>query len=297
MNTRSSRTAGAVRARVVSGLSGLAGVAIVVWAGLPLLSLTYLGLSIVAINELAKMLKLRGIDIHRKSLIVAAILTLPVAIPPSHPLGLPTVEALDWRIVITGVLLVYLVAVELWRPSESPIEAIVYSLFSFLYVPLLLSFLITLRFTPNGVDGLYTVSLVLLATFATDVGAYMLGSLFGRHKLIPAVSPNKTVEGALGGILFPIAFIFTLYHGVSLVVEPPFPVWQALVVTVVVAVAGQLGDLFASLIKRWVGVKDTGQFLPGHGGVLDRIDSTLITLPIGYFVVTLFLANGSFVSM
>lgn len=297
MNTRSSRTAGAVRARVVSGLSGLAGVAIVVWAGLPLLSLTYLGLGIVAINELAAMLKHRGIEIHRKSLILAAILTLPVAIPPSHPLGLPTVEALDWRIVIAGVLLVYLVAVELWRPSESPIEAIVYSLFAFLYIPLLLSFLITLRFTPNGVDGLFTVSLVLLSTFATDVGAYMFGSLFGRHKLIPAVSPNKTVEGALGGILFPLAFIFTLYHGVSLAVTPPFPVWQALVVTLVVAAAGQLGDLFASLIKRWVGVKDTGHFLPGHGGVLDRIDSALITLPIGYFVVTLFLANGSFATL
>lgn len=292
MNTRSARPAGVVRARVISGFSALAVVAVIVWSGLPLLSLTYLGLGIVAINELTAMLKHRGIDVHRKSLILATVLTLPAAIPPSHPLGLPVVEALDWRLVIPGVLLVYLVAVELWRPSASPIEAIVYSLFGYLYIPLLLSFLITLRFTPDINAGLFTVSLVLLATFATDVGAYMFGSTLGRHKLVPAVSPNKTVEGAIGGIVFPLAFIFALYHGVGLAVAPPFPMWQALVITGVVAGAGQLGDLFASLIKRWTGVKDTGQFLPGHGGVLDRIDSVLITLPIGYFIVSLFLANN-----
>lgn len=292
MNTRFARSAGSARTRVISGLSGLAVVAVIIWSGLPLLSLTYLGLGIVAINELTKMLEHRGIDVHRKSLILATFLTLPTALPPHHPLALPVIEALDWRIVIPGVLLVYLVAVELWRPSASPIEAIVYSLFGYLYIPLLLSFLITLRFTPNITDGLFSVSLVLLATFATDVGAYAFGSLLGKHKLVPSVSPNKTIEGSIGGIVFPLVFIYTLYHGVSLVVAPPFPVWQALVITIVVAVAGQLGDLFASLIKRWTGVKDTGQFLPGHGGVLDRIDSTLITLPLGYFIISLFLANN-----
>lgn len=291
MNTRSSRTAGSTRTRVISGLSGLAVVAVIIWTGLPLLSLTYLGLSIAAIHEFSKMLKHRGIHIHRKSLVLAAVLTLPTAIPPSHPFSIPTVDALDWRMVIIGILLVYLVAVELWKPSQNSIEAIVYSLFGFVYIPVMLSFLVTLRFIPDGVNGLFSVSLVLLATFATDVGAYALGSIFGKTKLIPAVSPNKTIEGAAGGILFPLAFIFVVYYFVSLAVAPPFPVWQALVVTAVVAIAGQLGDLFASLLKRWVGVKDTGQFLPGHGGVLDRLDSALIALPIGYFVISLFLAR------
>lgn len=125
----------------------------------------------------------------------------------------------------------------------------------------------------NG--GIYCVALIFIASWICDVFAYITGSLFGRHKLIPEVSPKKTVEGSVGGIVFATA-AFVLYgflvaHFFDVTANYPILAVSGLLLSVV----SQIGDLVASLLKREHGVKDYGKVFPGHGGVLDRFDSVM----------------------
>jgi len=113
-----------------------------------------------------------------------------------------------------------------------------------------------------------------------DAGAYFAGTSLGKHKLSPNLSPNKTIEGSVGGFVATILFavVFALIYD-------SFPMKDALILGVVCGVAGPLGDLFESAIKRGADVKDSGNFMPGHGGVLDRVDSVLFCVPVIYFYV------------
>lgn len=124
-------------------------------------------------------------------------------------------------------------------------------------------------------DGLAKVLLVLFIIWATDSGAYFTGKAIGKTKLWPSISPNKTIEGAIGGIVFGVV-TGLLY----ILVEPILPVWEMIVLALVVAVVGQLGDLVQSAYKRQFGVKDSGHLLPGHGGILDRFDSMIAVFTV-----------------
>lgn len=129
--------------------------------------------------------------------------------------------------------------------------------------------------------------LPLITTWASDTGAYAVGRALGRRKLIPAVSPGKTVEGAIGGLLASmlVAWVFTQF-----LLRPAAQLdfrWRplgAIAVGAVISVAAQLGDLAESLFKREAGVKDASNIIPGHGGVLDRVDSLLFVLPVSFIV-------------
>jgi len=143
-----------------------------------------------------------------------------------------------------------------------------------------------LRYSPDGSLGLITLSLPLVATFATDVGAYFIGRTLGRTKLAPTVSPNKTVEGLLGGLAsaFLALFVYTwLIQGAF-----PFGRGELLAFSVLLSFAAQLGDLTESMLKRYAGVKDSGHFLPGHGGLLDRLDSLIFSVPLTYYLLEIF---------
>jgi phosphatidate cytidylyltransferase len=118
----------------------------------------------------------------------------------------------------------------------------------------------------------------LLLNWAGDIGAYYIGSPFGKHQLAPRVSPKKSWEGSIASVLTSTA-VGTIYLQRFL---PGVPLWQAVGLTVAVNVAGQLGDLAESAMKRGANVKDSGGILPGHGGFLDRVDSTLFALPVIY---------------
>ena len=145
-----------------------------------------------------------------------------------------------------------------------------------LYIGWLGSHLVLLRHLDNGQDWVY---LALFATFANDTSAYFVGRAIGRTKLVPRISPGKTVEGALGGILFGALGLVALNYGLGLRVD----VWPLIPLAVLVPVAAQLGDLAESLVKRGAGVKDAGVLVPGHGGVLDRLDSVLFVVPVVYY--------------
>lgn len=120
----------------------------------------------------------------------------------------------------------------------------------------------------------------LLVVWFTDSGAYFTGRKFGRHKLWPEISPNKTVEGFVGGILYAIAIalIFDAFVGLG------HPIVLIIIVTIIASIFGQMGDLVESALKRHFNVKDSGKILPGHGGILDRFDSILFVMPLLHFL-------------
>lgn len=129
--------------------------------------------------------------------------------------------------------------------------------------------------------GLTMLLYALFIVWATDSGAYIFGRMFGKHKLAPHVSPNKTWEGSIYGSIFAVALvsIWVLFYPIA-----GLSFWQLLPITIGLSVMGQLGDLVESSLKRYYGVKDSGKILPGHGGILDRFDSLLFVLPILHLV-------------
>jgi phosphatidate cytidylyltransferase len=145
----------------------------------------------------------------------------------------------------------------------------------FLYIPLLLAFVILLR---NSGDGMRWILLLLCIVFSGDTAALYVGTLIGRHKLAPAISPGKTVEGAVGGLAVGLLVGLLAKH----LLLPALPWGTAVGFCLLVGVAGQVGDLFESALKRSSDVKDSGSILPGHGGVLDRIDALLFAAPVAY---------------
>jgi len=163
------------------------------------------------------------------------------------------------------------------RDSSQSLVSIAVTLFGLLYIAWLFSFFVKLKFMPQGA---LLVSFVVLVTKMGDIGAYLVGNSIGKHNLIPRISPHKTVEGTMGGLLFSVisAVISKLYL-------PAFPMGHLVVLGLLLGVLAQVGDLAESLLKRDCGVKDSGAILSGFGGMFDLIDSLLFTAPIFYFYV------------
>ena len=276
--------------RVISAFVAFVGIVLVMWVGLPLLAPLYLFVSLTSIQEYAKMMKLRGIPIRRRSLWVATVLTLPASLPVTYQ-GMfdmqPLFAGVSWREALLGLVALYLIGLEVTRPNENSLQAVVFSFFGYLYIPWMLGYTITLRYTPDGVLGLWYLVLPMLAIVGSDIGAYVVGSLFGKPKLAPQLSPNKTLEGSFGGLAFATVAVLVTAYGLEHFSNLRIDLYDAILFSILVASSAQLGDLFESLIKRWAGVKDAGVFLPGHGGVLDRIDSVLFAVPVTYYFVTL----------
>ena len=165
---------------------------------------------------------------------------------------------------------------ELLSPSAQPFRRGGLTLMTLFYGAFLPSHFLLLRWESQGFGLLL---LVLLGTWAADTGAYFTGMLWGRHKLAPRISPKKSIEGAIGGLL--AAALVTGYVN-SLLQLRLLPGW---LLGLVIGLAAIIGDLFESALKREAGIKDSGWILPGHGGVLDRIDSLLFTVPAVYYLI------------
>jgi phosphatidate cytidylyltransferase len=149
-----------------------------------------------------------------------------------------------------------------------------------LYIGLTLGCLLLTRALP---EGEFLVFFVVLVTWAGDTGAYISGKTMGRHPLAPVISPKKTVEGLIGGVVLAlvVAALSRLWF------LPAVSLLDAVVLAALLTLAGLLGDLAESAIKRSVNQKDSGRLIPGHGGMLDRLDSLLFTAPCFYYYVTL----------
>jgi phosphatidate cytidylyltransferase len=169
----------------------------------------------------------------------------------------------------------------LYRAKEmsTSVPAAAATLFSAGYVGALGGALAALRVIPPAEDGAWRMTLLLAIAMTSDTFAYFTGSAFGRHKLAPLISPGKTVEGLAGGLVGGmVAALVVRQLGLPSMSAP-----AAVVLGIVVAAFGTAGDLVESLMKRWSGVKDSGRLFPGHGGMLDRLDSLLFGAPVLYY--------------
>jgi phosphatidate cytidylyltransferase len=189
-----------------------------------------------------------------------------------------------------ALLATLLAALFLRGPERRPLSAVAITVLAVLYTGGLLSFAYGLRTHDYIIDARAGTALVmypLVITWTTDIAAYFVGRAFGRRKLMPSVSPAKTVAGAVGGLAAAIimswAYVkWVLVAQASLGMAP----WIALSVGAAISLAGQLGDLVESMLKREAGVKDSSRIIPGHGGVLDRLDSLFFAIPVTYFLFT-----------
>lgn len=187
-------------------------------------------------------------------------------------------------LTIMGMMLVYVLAFPKYEASR-----IMAAGFSFLYAPVFLSFIYLTRLLPHGI---YLVWLIFCGSWASDTCAYVVGMLFGRHKLAPILSPKKTIEGSVGGILgaaligYLYAYILCRFGNTEVT---DAILWAFPAISAIGALLSQIGDLAASGIKRNHNIKDYGKLIPGHGGIMDRFDSVIVTAPLIYYCSMLFL--------
>ncbi|WJV45885.1 phosphatidate cytidylyltransferase [Streptomyces flavofungini] len=179
-------------------------------------------------------------------------------------------------------------AVLVWRMTEPPegyLKDVTAGVFAAFYVPFLATF-VALMLTAD--DGPQRVLTFLVLTVVSDTGAYAIGWRFGKHKLAPRISPGKTREGLLGAVTFAMGAGALCMH--FLIDDGTW--WQGLVIGLAVAASATLGDLGESMIKRDLGIKDMGTLLPGHGGIMDRLDSLLPTAPVVWLLLVAFVGSG-----
>jgi phosphatidate cytidylyltransferase len=207
---------------------------------------------------------------------VATSLLLPLATYWKGVLGLSTATVAVIFVALTIHLLLY-------AQQKAILQSLGAMVFAQLYIPFLLSHVLLLFQVPSGRRWIFFLFFVI---FAGDTGAYYAGQRWGRHKLWPAVSPGKTVEGALGGLLSSLAT--SLLVGKLLLSLGESGVSFLLSLGLVIASVGQMGDLMESMIKRVSKVKDASSILPGHGGLLDRLDSLIFAFPLTYYGVVFF---------
>ncbi|MBP3919091.1 MAG: phosphatidate cytidylyltransferase [Clostridia bacterium] len=193
-------------------------------------------------------------------------------------------DAFDTALIsVTAILLFWLFAVSLFSHGTHPVGEAAMAFFGLIYVIWGFGMMTALRQIAHGA---YLYLLPFLGAWMSDSFAYFTGRLFGRHKLIPDVSPKKTVEGAVGGVVFAMAS-FALYGFVVSQITGAAPHYMALVLLgLPVSLVSIIGDLIMSLIKRRYEIKDYGRLFPGHGGVLDRFDSVLATAIALYLLCT-----------
>jgi len=226
--------------------------------------------------EFTGMFERAGIrTLRRLGLLGGIVVTASFALPVSE------------RVVFTAVLLLVLAVGLLRAESGRPAwESVAVTLFGICYVNWLLGYAFWLRDVESGVEW---VLLLVSVTWLGETAAYVVGSTLGRHKLAPAISPRKTVEGAAAQLVASVLAAF----GARAAFFTELSMREAVVIGLLLGVTGQIGDLVESAIKRSVGTKDTGRLIPGHGGMLDRVDSLLLNTPVLFYYATYTRSLGS----
>lgn len=259
-----------MKQRIISAVVAIAVfVPIVVYGGLPTILLAY-AMASIAFYEILKMQKqsiLSGPGLL--GLLMLWILLLP---NQSNLLDGTGIHKLEWLFIIVLLFLSYTVAVKnkfTFDHAGSAIMGAMYIGIGFHY------------FIETREAGLVYLLFALFIVWATDSGAYFIGKAVGKRKLWPEISPNKTVEGSLGGIIagLAVAVLFIFFADMEA------GAGKLLLVAVLLSIFGQIGDLAESALKRHYGVKDSGNIMPGHGGILDRCDSWLFVLPLTYLLL------------
>jgi len=215
-----------------------------------------------------------------------ALISGAVSFPLAHAL-----VGLDWDMAVLAFLVLASMAVHMFAFERGRDQAsidFVVTLSGVIYVGLFGSYFVALRTLP---EGEWWMLVVLTGVWLADTGGFIIGTRFGKNKLAPRLSPMKTWEGYVGGIVFVVVgmpLLFLLYRKLGLSVDSTISLSRAMIIGVVMSIFPPLGDLGISMFKRTFKLKDTGAILPGHGGILDRIDSWIWGILIGYFIITIF---------
>lgn len=181
-----------------------------------------------------------------------------------------------WTLLILILLLILRMAVELWSKSERPLVSVALSFFSILYLGIPLGIMCL---EPRDTGTTMPLLAIFFMIWLNDTGAYLVGSICGKHKLFERISPKKTWEGFFGGVLFCVISAIAFYY-IKGFFKMNMSIEAYIILGLIVAILSTLGDLFESLYKRSHHIKDSGNLIPGHGGILDRIDSLLFVMPV-----------------
>lgn len=285
-----------MKVRIISGVTFALLMAFVVWLGDAVLAIAWCAVSIIAYIEMANATNVSVIDAEGKrklnlieTISIAGIVIYYVMIYVTRD---PLYELMTMVFLLILTMVVYVFTFPKYKA-----EQIMHSFFAFIYGPVMISFSLMTRMMSNGTDdtsmynvGFFAAWMIFISAWASDTCAYFVGVTLGRHKLAPTLSPKKSIEGAIGGVLG--ATIAGGIYGRVLEYYGIFPdggIWIFALLGMCGSVVAQIGDLAASAIKRNFAIKDYGKCIPGHGGMLDRFDSVIFTSPLIYVLALYFL--------
>ncbi|UQS81587.1 phosphatidate cytidylyltransferase [Bombilactobacillus folatiphilus] len=237
-----------------------------------------LAASILAVIGLSEIYIMRKRIIVSPDFLIGAIGVLLLSLPEKALTWLPKAFS---RLDLAYVFVVLLLILTVITKNNYSFEDAGTTILSMFYIGNGFHYLAAIRNADTG--GLSLLLFGMIIVWITDSGAYFVGRIFGRHKLYPAISPNKTWEGSIGGVFFAVIFALVymiVFQQWQYVPNIPHNVFLLILITIFLSAAGQVGDLVESAYKRFYGVKDSGHILPGHGGILDRFDSMLFVLPL-----------------
>lgn len=258
--------------RLVSGIIlVLIAIAVVGAGGVPLFAVTFF-LSMVGLFELYRVMKIEKTLLGYMG--YATVISYYILLWAGREI---------FMMLMFIAFLMILMAIYVFSFPKYQLDQVSAAFFGIFYVAVMMSYLYQVRITP---DGKYIVWLIFLSSWGCDTSAYCVGTLAGKHKLAPLLSPKKSIEGAVGGVAGSVLLGLlygAVFGGFMVGVESPVAVCS--LACGIGAVISQIGDLAASAIKRNHHVKDYGKLIPGHGGILDRFDSLLFTAPAIYFAV------------
>ena len=274
-----------MKTRIISGVAASALLAAIMFLGRRALGIAVFAAALLCIYEFYQAVEKNG---HRPVKILGYISCLPlllIGIEKIPAAGFIPAQILQIYALAIFILIIALLCIIIFQYGKVNLEDISVTLFGIFYIVFLWSFVTLVR---NLDDGYIYIWMVFIGAWATDIAAYFTGVLIGRRKILPEVSPKKTLEGSIGGVVGCILamVLFGLYANT---VVNPIPLLHFAIIGLVCGCISQVGDWAASAIKRFVGIKDYGHIMPGHGGLLDRCDSILVVAPVIYFYLTFIL--------
>lgn len=259
--------------RIISAIIGIPILLVLVSSGGIILKISAVIFSIIGMSEFYKALSNKVLNVNYLGYIFSTIFIV----------FLGTFDNKFLMPILTLFILSVFIFMVFYHKDINIKDALI-TIGGFFYIPFLLSNIYLIREHHNGI---YFVWLVFISAWLCDTGAYFVGVSFGKHKLIPSLSPNKTIEGSIGGVAFATVsgFIYGLVISKIFSLEYFTIVPSCTIITFLGSLFAQLGDLTASSIKRYTKIKDFGKIMPGHGGFIDRFDSVLFTAPIIYIII------------
>lgn len=277
-----------MKTRIISALIGLPLVGVVLYFNNTII----LNIAVALIAALAVYEVLYNTKYVSEPVLIAICLIYTLTVPFSHMEVLKPYALLITMLFVAALLIVLFV-----KHNSLPFTKIAVCFTGTMFVSFAMSSIVFIRDMQTDDKkvglGLYLVVLVFICAWISDAGAYFMGRAFGRHKLAPTISPKKTIEGAVGGVvfcvIFTIAFTYVYFDIVKAQgLSADINLLNLVIVSFVASLVGIVGDLTASIIKRQTGIKDFGNILPGHGGAMDRFDSIMMIAPFMYVLLQIF---------